>query len=78
MVPKKKKVLSDGIAGVGGLPGIGTIYGKRVRMVPPHPFLRPAWENNRRRIIGILLKHLNAGVKKFFARGRATKGGLRA
>lgn len=70
-----KKVLANGVAGVGGLPGQGQIFGKRVRSVPPRPFLRPAWEQNKARVVGILLKHLNLGVKKFFANAR---GGMHA
>lgn len=74
VVVKKKKVLSSGSAGVGGLPGQGVIFGKRVRSVAPRPFLRPAWEQNKQRVVGIILKHLNLGVKKFFANARGRHG----
>jgi HK97 gp10 family phage protein len=50
VVNKKKKVLSDGT----------TIFGKKVRSVAPHPFLRPAWEKYERRapaIFAACLRH---------------------
>jgi HK97 gp10 family phage protein len=78
VVAKNKKVLASGVAGVGGLPGQGVIFGKRVRNVPPRPFLRPAWEQNKSRVVGIILKHLNLGVKKFYANARNKYGSARA
>ncbi len=68
---KKKKVLSEGSAGPGELPGIGTVFGKRVRAVPPRPFLRPAWERNRLKATRTLLAHLRAGFRQYLAGGRS-------
>lgn len=61
-----KKVLADGVKGTSGLPGVGTIYGKRVRSVPPRPFMRPAWEQNKNRAVGILINHLRKGIREHY------------
>lgn len=62
-----KKVLSGG----------GVIYGRRVRAAPPHPFLRPAWERNKARVTGEIIRHLHLELKKFRASAR-TRYGRRA
>jgi HK97 gp10 family phage protein len=60
--PTGKKALSSGKSG-------GKLFGKRVRSVAPRPFMRPAWERNKTRVVGIVIKELVAGIKAYYARG---------
>lgn len=62
-----KKVLSSGKDG-------GQIFGKRVRSVAPRPFMRPGWERNQRRVVGIIIQKLYEALRDF-ARNRRAKMG---
>lgn len=54
---------------------VGHKPGKKVvGFVAPRPFLRPAWERNRQRVTGLILKYLNRAVQAFFARARSGRG----
>jgi HK97 gp10 family phage protein len=63
VVPTKKKVLADKVA--------GKVFGSRVRSVPPRPFLRPAWEQNKDRAVSAIVAALNDGLRKFLAKRRS-------
>jgi HK97 gp10 family phage protein len=75
--PKKKKLLVGSGVPVAGKaakffgPWQRVIYGTKVRSVPPRPFMRPAWEHNRLRAVGIIIQHLHRALKEFFARARS-------
>lgn len=58
---KQKKVLSGG----------GTIYGKRVKSVAPHPFMRPAWENNQHKATPTLHRWLQQALVKAWLASRS-------
>lgn len=45
------------------------IFGKRVRSVPPRPFLRPAWDAISGSASGILVRHLEKAIRDFAAKG---------
>ncbi len=69
-----KKVLSSGRP-----PMLGAqVYGVRVKSVPPHPFMRPAWERNKTRVVWLIIRELVKGVKVYYARagskGKSKKG----
>jgi HK97 gp10 family phage protein len=49
----KKTLLSDG----------SVVFGKRVKAVPPRPFMRPAWEANKAACEGIIRQALADAVK---------------
>jgi HK97 gp10 family phage protein len=66
--PKNKKVLSS--RPKGGTEG-GVIYGTRVRMVSPRPFMRPAWDQYKDVATSIIARHLNAAMVKFWEKSRA-------
>lgn len=51
---KKKKVMADG----------KTIYGKEVRAVPPHPFMRPAWEELKDHCEWLIKTKLQTAIAK--------------
>lgn len=61
-----KKVLSEGGRG-------GVVYGVRVRSVPPHPFMRPAWERNKARATGLIIQELVKGIRTYYARASKFK-----
>lgn len=61
VVAKKALLLADRVEGV--------VFGKQVRAVAPRPFLRPAWDANKGRVTGEMVRQLNAALAEF-ARGR--------
>ena len=65
VVPKKKKVLADKVGKV--------IYGRKVRAVAPRPFMRPAWESNKGRVVEFVVERLRAAIKEFFRTARAAR-----
>jgi HK97 gp10 family phage protein len=83
--PKKKKVLAGSGIPVAGKaskqmgPYRQVIFGKRVRSVAPRPFLRPAWEHNKARAVGVIIQALHAALRGIYrrAKSRAGTSGLR-
>ena len=63
VVPKTKKALSSGKGGV--------VYGRRVKAVPPRPFLRPAWDKNQGQAVPILHQHLRRAMVAAWLKSRA-------
>jgi HK97 gp10 family phage protein len=58
-----KRLLSDGT----------TVFGPRVRAVPPRPFLRPAWDENKGRVVQVIIDALRKGLRDFLARYRGRR-----
>lgn len=71
---KKKKVLAgSGVPltkQVQQGPFRSVIFGVKVRSVPPRPFLRPAWEQNRTRAVDVIVRHLRLEIIRFYGRAR--------
>jgi hypothetical protein len=61
VVPKKKKVLADKAAGV--------VFGRAVRAVPPSPFLRPAFDENKAAAVAAVESRVRAGLIEILRRG---------
>ena len=47
--------------------------GKFVGVMPPQPFMRPAWDANRQGVLGSLADHLSSEISKTLARSAARK-----
>lgn len=61
VTPKKKKVMAGG----------GVVYGRRARAVPPHPFMRPAWEANEPKAVPTLHRWLAQALVKEWQESRS-------
>jgi hypothetical protein len=58
---KSKKVMSDG----------AVIFGRTVKAVSPHPFMRPAWVQEEPNTVPTLHKYLIIAIQKYWAQQRA-------
>jgi HK97 gp10 family phage protein len=65
VVAKKK---ATGAAGVLSEGKGGEVFGPRVASAAPRPFMRPAWERNKDRIVAVLVRELENGVRLYYAR----------
>lgn len=55
----RRPVLSDG----------QTVFGPKVKAVPPRPFMRPAWEGNKERCAALIRQKLKEAAAKVKAKG---------
>ena|GEM_PF-7040298 len=53
--------------------GAGQFFGKRVRSVPPRPFLRPAWEQHKARVVKLVIARMKEALAALFAGGATRK-----